>query len=384
MKKITNRREFFSISLGSAAVALLGRAAAKAESAILRVARDAPPFEMVVLGDSIMWGQGLPEEQKFYYLVGKWIESEAFGNRRKVGQPIVEAHSGATIFPDGTGGNALFKKAFSGETNISNPCILHQVENALKTCKARSIAAESVGLVLVNGGINDLNAKKFLEFVLTNEEIRNYAREYCGYRMRVLLKSIAVSFPNAKIILTGYYPIISEATNHLEIDNLLKGIIGVKLPQVRRFFEKLFKIRLPDDPLSIKREIRDKLAQRCSLWTCESDKNFRESIEGLNEALAVRGNVSRAFFVPVRFEKEHSYGAKNTYLWRVEGRDLRTDDPLFSSRKISCKKDGKGFIEHFICHRAGAAHPNVLGAKAYADAITEKLSKDVIPYAGWN
>jgi lysophospholipase L1-like esterase len=34
------------------------------------------PYEMLVLGDSVVWGQGLPEEKKFYSIVRDKLQSE--------------------------------------------------------------------------------------------------------------------------------------------------------------------------------------------------------------------------------------------------------------------------------------------------------------------
>jgi hypothetical protein len=51
------------------------------------------PLNMVTLGDSIMWGQGLPEQMKFRNLIKQWIEDQYQGTR-KVNE-ISHAHSGA-------------------------------------------------------------------------------------------------------------------------------------------------------------------------------------------------------------------------------------------------------------------------------------------------
>ncbi len=54
------------------------------------------PFELVVLGDSVTWGSGLPEEGKWWWLVRGWLEL-------KLGRPVhpqVLAHSLAVIVPN--------------------------------------------------------------------------------------------------------------------------------------------------------------------------------------------------------------------------------------------------------------------------------------------
>ncbi len=55
------------------------------------------PFDFLVVGDSLIWGQGLEEKDKFYALTKNWLENEFFGGRRRVALKM-KAHSGATIF----------------------------------------------------------------------------------------------------------------------------------------------------------------------------------------------------------------------------------------------------------------------------------------------
>src|ERR1044071_2973774 len=56
------------------------------------------PLNMLVLGDSIMWGQGLKPEHKSWYQVKMWLE-------KTTGRTVlerVEAHSGALMEPGPT------------------------------------------------------------------------------------------------------------------------------------------------------------------------------------------------------------------------------------------------------------------------------------------
>src|SRR5437879_5500687 len=63
------------------------------------------PFNMIVIGDSIMWGQGLEEGDKISTGVQQWVRTQLFGLQVK---REVFAHSGAVIGPDG-GDNRLPK-----------------------------------------------------------------------------------------------------------------------------------------------------------------------------------------------------------------------------------------------------------------------------------
>src|SRR5437868_14173868 len=59
-------------------------------------------FNLLVLGDSISWGQGLRDEHKAWYQVKSWLETSG----RKVSERI-EAHSGAVIGSVGDSGADL-------------------------------------------------------------------------------------------------------------------------------------------------------------------------------------------------------------------------------------------------------------------------------------
>ena len=74
------------------------------------VKADARHLEMLVLGDSVIWGQGLKPENKFSHIVCKWLTEQT---GRKINFHN-EAHSGATIFPESDKG-----KVYEGEVNVS-------------------------------------------------------------------------------------------------------------------------------------------------------------------------------------------------------------------------------------------------------------------------
>src|SRR5207245_2048873 len=50
-------------------------------------------LNMLVLGDSILWGQGLKDEHKAWYQVKTWLQQTASRDVREK----IEAHSGAVI-----------------------------------------------------------------------------------------------------------------------------------------------------------------------------------------------------------------------------------------------------------------------------------------------
>ena len=121
------RRDFLRRTLGAATAALLTKSLGQTAFAFARTLSP-ENFEMLVLGDSIMWGQGLNDEFKFYNLIKNWLERPEILNRHV--NVTLEADSGANIFPDKDVIRPLAQKRH-GEINVSNPPILFQVESAL-------------------------------------------------------------------------------------------------------------------------------------------------------------------------------------------------------------------------------------------------------------
>src|SRR5204863_2436007 len=83
------------------------------------------PLNMLVLGDSIMWGQGLKPEHKSWYQVMLWLE-------KTTGRTVldrVEAHSGALIEPGPTDDRL---SAGNPEVNVARPTVHDQLDAALK------------------------------------------------------------------------------------------------------------------------------------------------------------------------------------------------------------------------------------------------------------
>src|ERR1043166_2297062 len=103
------------------------------------------PLNLLVLGDSISWGQGLKDEHKAWYLVKSWLQQ----NTGREVRERIEAHSGAVI---GTV-NQSEPPAFSdlnGELSRAYPTIHGQIDHALKMYPDPL----TVDLVIVDGCIN--------------------------------------------------------------------------------------------------------------------------------------------------------------------------------------------------------------------------------------
>lgn len=388
--------------------AMLGAAAAAGHilpGSFVRGAASNPaaqrPFELLVLGDSVMWGQGLEEGQKFYHITRRWLEGVLDG--RRVNAPKVKAHSGATILPkQGEGGKC------HGEVNFSSPTINAQLDEAA----AEYADLKSVDLVLLNGGINDVGAFNLVQPSFGELKARRGANDFCYVAMKALLRKAVRTFPNARVVVTGYFPLITLQTPpDMLLDLILLAITdNENLDRVaREIFEAARRgLRLRPGQVG---PILSHAARVSDVWYAESALALRRAVEEVNDELGgvVRGAnceqsggapvvpAPRVLFARPGFCAENGYGVEGTsYLFKLVKADrpfdrrdspidrLRSNDELFEERAQWCGCDAahKNNLEFKICQRAGTAHPNQKGAAEYG-RVVQKALESILPFTGW-
>src|SRR6266850_4895267 len=337
-------------------------------------------FNLLVLGDSISWGQGLKDEHKAWYQVKTWLETSG----RKVSERI-EAHSGAVIGAVGDSGADPIP-ALDGEVSRGVPSVNGQIDNAL-----RSYADPTkVDLVLVDGCINDLDARRLLNAANPPAGIVELAQQKCGPPVEALLTRIAASFPNAHVIVTGYYPILSEQT-------------------ANDFFMRALAKRLytGSEPMNDK-QLRARLVEISREWYQASNRMLAAATEKVDAQLAAKGSRQRTAFAEIVFLPEHSFAASQSRLWSFDASAIRkllviltlgrvtlnTNDERRSQRSASCneilKRPAGETVEQektrqnriALCRLAAIGHPNRKGAQMYAEAINQQL-KILLSSTGW-
>jgi hypothetical protein len=389
--RIHDRRTFLRYTTAAAAGALAARAPFPV--ALCQTPPGRLPFEMLALGDSVMWGQGLREDEKYYTLVRRGLEDEILHRPVRL---LLKAHSGATILPDRS--DCIVA---SGEINVSTPTITYQIRLALEDYRSRGVPPESVGLVLTNGGINDATVARLLNVFITNpEKVRKLAREHCGERMRGLLRGIVTAFPNALVVVTGYFPFVSSRTDPAFLKNMILAYLG--LDRGRQSLESADKLSGSHN----RTWLQERLAELSSEWYRASTENLQRATDQANAEVAGRPELQlsdarrsanplaalmppserrRVFFAPVKFEDDQAYAAPRTRFWKITGSNpnpgtdpdasrLITDDHQFAARQWQCLQPKyKQRLLLQICQVAGVGHPNTLGARMYADAILSTL-----------
>ncbi len=307
------------------------------------------PFNMAVVGDSVMWGQGLKDANKFStrlipFLVG------ALGGRAI--RPLDFAHSGAII---GSYADDRDKPSdattVGGEVPESYPSVLHQAMSLVRNQMARP---EDLDLIVMDGCANDVGLLSILEPWTNDSQISTSVSNACGLLVEQALELMHGTYPNAKIIVTGYFPIVSAQSDLSAVAGLLIALGG---------------------PVGVAGTIdfHDKVIDHSTVFYATSSASLQSAVQTADS----RGGGRFAKLVLPTFDASSSYAAPNTFLWLMPlPPTLPTQyDEVFLPRQGACLS--MGFSMPQTCRTASGGHPNVLGALAYANAAITALSEFV-------
>src|SRR5262245_41319099 len=157
------------------------------------VAISSRPFNMVAIGDSVIWGQGLLPQNKFAEKVRLWIVSQ-------IGKEVLlrmRAHPGAITYPD-TGAAVYENRSYHGEVPSDWPTISHQISLASSPAVAGQPAANEVDLVLIDGCANNVGIITVLNPIpLPNQDDASLCintRVVCGAGMTNILRELVRKF----------------------------------------------------------------------------------------------------------------------------------------------------------------------------------------------
>jgi lysophospholipase L1-like esterase len=313
------------------------------------------PFTMLCLGDSVMWGQGLEESTKFTWLVKQWLEQNLPG--RTVNR-FVYARSGATIAPDPDAPESKVQPWMNdhnfNEVPCSWPWVQQQVPMARDDMVSRQISLDAVDLVLVDGGINDVGiVKTLIKATKTPDDVRSLSDKYCRHEMPEVLSRVRGAFPKAKILVTGYFPMISEESS--------LQALGV-----------LLSILLSPAGAAVNQSIQTKLVALSDAWYAASNSDLGQAVDEFNtrwSGVSLSSKTMPAAFAKIPWGTEHSYAAPSMWLYLAG----LPNDPVYNQRLNACAGAGVGNAGSPLCLDAKIGHPNPTGAAVYAQACKDKL-----------
>jgi lysophospholipase L1-like esterase len=304
-----------------------------------RIDRRPLSMKMITFGDSVVWGQGLFPQQKFSSLVYR-----ALAGADPTAESLqVFAHSGANI---GVGAT-IEKPALDGEVPDSYPTILQQ-------CAAYEGPVEDVDVVILDGGINDMNSFILSNPFLDKDDLQEKIIQHFYSDMLALLDAATARFtgPNTKFVVTGYYQILSTYSDRLRVPH----------------FIRMHGIHLEDVLLELGDLVLDKIFSQHALFAEQSAINLRRAVDETNQKLG--GSPVRFALAP--FGPQNSALAPDAWIFGIND-DLTPEDPFAADRHALCDRDETDLIQRGMCYVASLGHPNVTGAQKFAAAILDAL-----------
>ncbi len=288
---------------------------------------------LLVIGDSVVWGQGLQEQHKTANILARHLGAET----------QMLAHSGAKI-----GIRDSYTVTMpSGEVPCFFPTILQQLQSF-------SGDPAHVKWILMNGGINDVEVQRVFNPMVPQFELELHTRNYCGRDMLTLLQQLISRFTNARVLLLGYYPVISQQSQPTGVEALFSLIHGVR-------FAPLFDAGM----------FRSEIVEHCLRFWKLSTGLMRGVVEQVNRVAGEK----HAIFVDSGLHEANAAHAPQSLLWELDLNDPdKAPDETVAERVAACELVEAGDLQKRQCLLSSAGHPNVAGAARMADQCIRALA----------
>jgi lysophospholipase L1-like esterase len=285
-----------------------------------------------VMGDSVVWGQGLAEKHKTASIVARYLSAEM----------QMLAHSGAKI-----GIRDSYTVTMpSGEVPCFFPTILQQLQGFTGD-------PAQVEWVLMNGGINDVEVQRVFNPMIPQFELELHTRNYCGRDLQTLLQQVINRFTNARVLVLGYYPALSHQSSAQGVEALFSLVHGVK-------FAPLFDADL----------FRNEIVEHCLRFWKLSTGLLRGATEHVNRA----AGEMRAIFVDSGLDESNATFAAQSLLWELDLNDPdKAPDEAVGERREACELVAAGELQKRQCLLSAVGHPNVAGAARMAEQCIDAV-----------
>ncbi len=314
--------------------------------------------QMLVIGTSILWGQGLLEEEKIYTLVKKMVEERGLVADGKLTLCQL-SHSGASIGynHDDTEDTKQLPR-IAGEVPTIYPTLLQQLH---EYDEQHAEPTDTVRLILIEGGINDIGLQNILNPLVSTHTLGKQIEHHCYRHMKLFLRRVADKFPAAKIIVTAYYRFITEASATELIHGFVAAMGG--LPG-----------KLDDKILDMLGDLeKSRIIENCDFFTRESTRAFQRAIDEINHDIAP-GQTPRLMLAVPDIQPHSAAFTGNPFIFGMN-EDGTPQDSLVEERCIACEEAGFPRTVVPICKMASAGHPNQIGALVYAESIVALLEQ---------
>ena len=296
---------------------------------------------LLVIGDSVVWGQGLADQHKTAGILSRHLGT----------QMTMLAHAGAKI-----GIRDSYTVTMpSGEVPCFFPTILQQLQSFADD-------PAEVNWVLMNGGINDVEVQRVFNPMVPQFELELHTRNYCGRDLLTLLQQVTGKFANALVLVLGYYPALSQQSRPQGVESLYSLVHGVK-------FAPLFDAGL----------FRSEIVEHCVRFWKLSTGLMRGAVEQVNRA----AGKTRAIFVDSGMDEANAAYAPQSLLWELDLHDPnKAPDEVVAERQAACALVAAGDLQKQQCLLSAAGHPNVAGAAKMAEQCIKAAAARSVPAAG--
>jgi hypothetical protein len=288
---------------------------------------------LLVIGDSVVWGQGLADGHKTAAILARHLGAER----------TMLAHAGAKI-----GIRDSYSVTMpSAEVPCFFPTILQQLQGF------NGDPAE-VRWVLMNGGINDVEIQRVFNPMIPQFELELHTRNYCGRDLSTLLQQVTVKFPNAMVLVLGYYPGVSHQSCPQGIEILFSLVHGVR-------FAPLFDAAV----------FRNEIVEHCLRFWKLSTGLMRAAVEQVNRS----AGGTRAIFVDSGMDESNAAYAPQSLVWELDLDDPgKAPDEIAAERLAACEQVSAGLFQRQQCFLSSAGHPNPAGAALMAAQCIKALA----------
>jgi hypothetical protein len=332
------------------------------EPALLSVASNGPiiesdpisiviaTFQMAVIGDSIIWGEGLQSPDKIHSLV------ETYEQTLHPGMSVyktVKAHTGAIL----SWGAAISGIEHDGDIPQDYPSIQQQA-NSLSTLPN----AATVDLILVTACANDVGFEHFLDPLATQTSIAARVSQYCLNDMTAFLASTAAHFPAAKIIVGGYFQGISLDSDPAYFIHITGVLYGLK--NNRGLGPKALAVAV-----GISQANTPLVAGNAGYFASQANLRLAQAVAAANVPLTPH----RIFFADPGFGPANAANASNAWVFGLSG--FPVPGPTDSSAALSRRTTqcaavyNTSSFDYMFCRLASTGHPNETGATKYFNAM---------------
>lgn len=310
-----------------------------------------PRPRILVLGDSVSWGQGLRETQKMHSLLARMLHS------RDGIEPTTHLYAVSGALIGEAGAPKPVEPWWPREIPRDDPTLHDQCGQVLADHPDRRF-----DVIIIAGGINDVNVRTIFNPTTKPDDIRKLCDTYCDQRMGRLLERVRTDFvsanPEVKVLVLGYYSVFSADTDA----KLLKEVVKALIRET---------VRPPSLAARGGTSPEDWLKTRM----VENGQTFRDaSLAALGSAVARANGVGGGTFklIDPKITDREAALAPDALIFGVDHQgeaqdDLKEDRVKYCGRLLKVKRG----LPRFTCIRASVGHPNKPGAVRYAQKLLE-------------